>query len=343
MLVSSAQVTLGRVAVTILVVMIVQAGAAQQTRPTFRSGVETVSIYATARSSDGRLVADLTKDDFEIKDNGQLRDITNFSREIVPITVTLMLDMSGSRETRVEWTRAAARAFVDELLPADRAHIGTFGAEIAISPRLTGDHSYLHRVIDEEIWPGGPTPLWASIDAAMSSLDGETGRRVILLLTDGYDSYARLDPEMIAALERINAINASQSIAASRSVAPAPGGSMPLRTQFDDVMSRATRGQFMVYAVTYGAALSSSGVVIGDPINAITKTLTRETGGGFREFGTKQDAVGAMVEVVQELHHQYLLGFEPISADGKLHHVDVRIKRRGVSATATQTYLAAKK
>jgi hypothetical protein len=148
---------------------------------------------------------------------------------------------------------------------------------------------------------------------------------------------------MIAALERINAITSSQSIGASVSYAPTPGGSMPVRTLFDDVKSRALRGQFMVYAVTYGAALTSSGIVIGDPINATTKALTRETGGGFREFDTKQDAVGAMVQVAEELHHQYLLGFEPISADGKLHHVDVRIKRRGVSATATQTYLAAKK
>jgi hypothetical protein len=71
--------------------------------------------------------------------------------------------------------------------------------------------------------------------------------------------------------------------------------------------------------------------------------LALETGGGFRQFENKQDAAQAMVEVVEELHHQYLLGFEPISADGKVHHVDVRTKRHGVIVTATQTYQAAKK
>jgi hypothetical protein len=155
---SSPQITTGRVATAILALMAIRRA---------RGGIDGYGLNSRSKRRTrllsrtclhGRLVADLTKDDFEIKDNGQLREITNFSREIVPITVTLMLDMSGSRETRVEWARAAASAFVDELLPADRARIGTFGAEIAISPRLTGDHSYLHRVIDEEIWPGGPTP-----------------------------------------------------------------------------------------------------------------------------------------------------------------------------------------
>jgi hypothetical protein len=70
-----------------------------QQRPTFRSGVSTVSIYATVRAADGRLVTDLTKDDFEIHDEGKVRDVTVFSSESVPITVTMMLDMSGSRKS----------------------------------------------------------------------------------------------------------------------------------------------------------------------------------------------------------------------------------------------------
>lgn len=315
----------GRVAAVLLAGISALATPAQQTPPTFRSGIETVSVYATARSSDGRLVPDLTKDEFEIKDNGKLRDITIFSRDIVPITVTLMLDMSGSRENRVEWMREAARAFVDELVPADRARIGTFGAEIAISPRLTGDHAYLHRVIEEEIWPGGPTPLWDSVEAAMSSLEGETGRRVILLLTDGYDSYSRgLDP--------------------TRTNRPSTVGvTTPIRTKFDDVLATANRGQFMVYGVSFGAATRPSGAPLGDPLNVSLKLLVHDTGGGFHEFENTKDARAAMVEVGEELHHQYLLGFEPVSTDGKLHRLDVRVKRAGVSATARQSYMAAKK
>jgi VWFA-related protein len=170
--------------------------AAQQERPTFRAGVTTVDVYATVRGSDGALIPDLTREDFEIKDDGVRREVAVFSREIVPITVTMMMDMSGSQEAGGEWMREAGHALVDALLPADRARIGTFGHEIAISPRLTGNPAYLQRVLAEEIWPGGGTPLWQALDRAMTSLANESGRRVVLVLTDGMDSqgvgYARL-------------------------------------------------------------------------------------------------------------------------------------------------------
>ena len=66
--------------------------------------------------------------------------------------------------------------------------LGTFGLEIALSPMLTGDKDTLTRILHEELWPGGGTPLWNALFAAMASLDGETGRRVVLSLTDGEDT-----------------------------------------------------------------------------------------------------------------------------------------------------------
>src|SRR5262245_43700643 len=98
-------------------VLLAGAVLSAQQQPTFRSGVSTVAVYATVRADDGRLVPDLSREDFEIRDNGTPRDITQFSREVVPITVTMMLDMSGSQERGVEWIRDAANAFVDALLP----------------------------------------------------------------------------------------------------------------------------------------------------------------------------------------------------------------------------------
>jgi len=68
---------------------------AQQSQ-TFRSDVQTVAVFATVQDRDGRLLPDLTKDDFKISDNGRLVPIATFSHEILPITVALMLDMSDS-------------------------------------------------------------------------------------------------------------------------------------------------------------------------------------------------------------------------------------------------------
>ena len=151
----------------------------------FRTSVDTVSIYATVSEADGRLVPDLVKGDFTVLDNGQPREITLFSSDIQPITVVVMLDMSASMFSRFVRLRTSTLSFVDALLPQDRAQIGTFGEEIAISPHLTGDKQLLRRVLGNELWPMGGTPIWNALDTAMSALASESGRRVVLTITDG--------------------------------------------------------------------------------------------------------------------------------------------------------------
>jgi Ca-activated chloride channel family protein len=99
-----------------------------------------------------------------------------------------MLDMSGSMERRFMRVRESTLRFVDALHPGDRAAIGTFGSEIAISPMVTGDKSVLKRIVEEEVWPGGGTPLWNAMAVAMSAIAKEPGRRVVLVLTDGADT-----------------------------------------------------------------------------------------------------------------------------------------------------------
>jgi VWFA-related protein len=269
--------------------------AAQQEKPTFRAGVTTVDIYATVRGSDGAFVPDLTREDFEIKDDGVRREVAVFSREIVPITVTMMMDMSGSQEVGGEWMREAGHVLVDALLPADRARIGTFGHEIAISPRLTGDQAYLHRVLAEEIWPGGATPLWQALDRAMTSLANESGRRVILVLTDGVNT---------------------QGVGYGRLVA------------------RSIREGFMVYAV-------GRGLRVGSGLSIDMRNLATDSGGGYRVFPFGREPKGAMLQVVDELHRQYLLGFTPAAFDGKVHKLEVKTKRGGTTVQARKSYLAA--
>ena len=154
----------------------------------FRSSVRTVAVYATVTDREGRLVPDLTRGDFRILDNGRPVQITTFSNDPQPITVAVMLDMSGSMTSRFLRVRESTLHFVEALRPSDRAAIGTFGHEIAISPMLTADTEVLKRVVEEEVWPGGGTPLWNAIYVAMNALAREPGRRVVLVLTDGSDT-----------------------------------------------------------------------------------------------------------------------------------------------------------
>ncbi len=172
----------------LLLSVAVRARPSSGAQATFRSGVDAVALYSTVTSRDGRLVEDLAEAEFRVEDNGRPVPITLFSRDRQPLGVTLVLDMSDSTLSKVFRIRDAARAFVHGLHADDRVRIGTFGSEIAISPAATGDRTVLDRVLLEELWPGGPTPLWNALDTGMTSLADEPGRRAVIALTDGDNS-----------------------------------------------------------------------------------------------------------------------------------------------------------
>jgi len=181
----------------------------------FHSTTQTVPVYATVRDKAGRLVPDLPREAFEIRDNGRVAPITVFSNEIQPLTVVLMLDMSGSMTAGFQVVRNGTLGFINALLPDDRVRIGSFGTEIGLSPHLSGDKALLTRIASEELWPGGSTPLWEALCAGMQSLANEPGRKVVLGLTDGADA----------------------------------GGLAGWKGDFGDTRKLAVRGDFLVYAV----------------------------------------------------------------------------------------------
>ena len=111
----------------------VAAAAVQQ--PTFREAVRTVAIYATVTEPGGRLVPDPAQGDFEVDDNRRPQHVTVFANDIQPITVVMMLDRSGSMRGQFERVEKAAEQFVGELLPADKARIGSFADRIQVDPR----------------------------------------------------------------------------------------------------------------------------------------------------------------------------------------------------------------
>lgn len=155
-----------------------------QERPAFRAGVETVPLFVTVADRRGRPVAGLRQEDFVVLDNGAPRPITVFAATHQPVTAVLMLDMGVPRDIAL-WQQAAGEVFVAALGPGDRARIGTFSSEIAVSPLLSGDKGYLLHVLHEELWPGRQSPIWAAFDHGMSSLAREPGRRVVIVFTGG--------------------------------------------------------------------------------------------------------------------------------------------------------------
>ena len=87
--------------------------AAPQTQPpSFTTGTRTVAVFATVTTARGRLVPDLSRDDFTIDDNGKRQVLTVFSNDIQPITIVMLLDRSGSMKPNFDLEEQAAEAFV---------------------------------------------------------------------------------------------------------------------------------------------------------------------------------------------------------------------------------------
>lgn len=293
--------------------------AAQQP---IRSGARTVAVYATVSDSQGRLVTDLTQDDFEVYDNGRLQPITVFESGMQPITVVMLLDRSGSMAVNFKLVEAAAAQFVTRMLPGDRARIGSFAGRIQIDPRdFTSSHSDLLRILGTELQPAGPTPLWNAVNVGITSLLRQDGRRVILVFTDGMDL-------------------------------PMNRNSVSL----NDVMKRAQEEDVMVYAIglasrfpagrgrgSRGGAAGRSGgrqMIVQQPDPGL-KRIAAESGGGYFELTSAADLGATFARVADELHRQYLIGFEPPALDGKSHEIEVKVKRVA-TVRARRHYVAAR-
>ena len=91
--------------------------------PTFRSGTDTVSVFPTVKDRNGRLVPNLTQDEFEVLDNGKPAVITVFSNRPQPITAAVLVDLSSAARGLFFQTRDGLLSFIDALAPGDRARV----------------------------------------------------------------------------------------------------------------------------------------------------------------------------------------------------------------------------
>jgi Ca-activated chloride channel family protein len=275
--------------------------AAQQ-QPVFKGGTGVVvPIIATVNDGQKRLVPNLTKDDFEIIDNDKPQPISIFDSEVQPISVVVMLDTSGSMTGTISLLRAAAEQFLIRLLPADKARVGAFNDKIQFSSRFTNDRDELVGDV-RDLDYGNGTKLWDAVDASLDELKGIEGRRVILVFTDGDDTASH------ASLGRV--ID---------------------RARVDDVM---------IYAIGLESNYFNGQRMVKSKPDRGLRRIADETGGGYFELEQTSDLAPTFTRVAQELHSQYLMGFQATQLDGKVHKLVVRVKQPGMVARARRSYLA---
>ena len=364
--------------VSIVVVAVTAAAGlvtAQQARPTFRGAADVVSIYATVVDDGGRLVPNLTRDDFEVFDNGERRELTLFANEVQPITVVVMLDRSGSMEPYFERERAAAEQFVLTLQPGDKARLGSFSARVRIEPAdFTNDREALLRILRDDLLDAGPTPLWNATADAMTALMPHGGRRVVLVFTDGEDSPWPGGVNVTAADVRARSQAEDVMVYGIRL-----SDGCPPTTDHDRGL-RAASGQLRKDEAGQARGRSGRPGGLGLPgrlpprlppapvpprvpfpmpperrpekpettgrpcrsaaVDPALQQLAEHSGGGYFQLKTTDDLAATFVRVAQELHQQYMLAFPVAARDGKLHDLDVRVRASGMKVRARRSYVA---
>jgi VWFA-related protein len=278
-----------------------QAPFVRAERP-FRSGIELTSLTATVTDADGRLIIDLDRTAFEVYEDGTRQEISQFTRERVPVGLGVLLDVSDSMfGRRIHDARSAVDRFLFELLDSsDEFFILAFNHMPRPLTLWTHAPDEVRRAL-AGLRPFGGT---AAYDAVLDSLPlierRARQRAALLIISDGADT---------------------ASTASIR-----------------EVKSALLRSDAFVYAI---AIDSPDRQAINTRVNAeALREITNQSGGRTEVVHNSAEIAGASARIADELNHQYVLGYTPAhGADGKYHSIRVRVTAPGHRVRARNGYV----
>ena len=274
--------------------------------------VDVVNILCTVYDQRGALVTDLKKEDFGIFENGKPQKIRYFARETnLPLTLALMVDVSGSVARFVELEKNTAMRFLESVLrPDDQALLMGFSSTIILwqdltpsGPRLKAALQRLHAIPFKGLpAEGQPMPLTLLYDAVLAAsnekLKSVAGRKAMVIISDGLDNGSITKQEAaIAAVETTNTV---------------------------------------VYSICIEAGQSGSFGCTN------LKNLSEATGGRMFQVGKKLSLQEIFKIIEDEMRSQYALGFVPSNRvnDGKFRRLEVKVAQKGLRVRTRKGYYA---
>lgn len=283
---------------------------ASQPESPFKVDVDVVNVLCTVYDKRGALVQNLNRGDFEVRENGKVQELRYFARDTdLPLTVALLVDVSGSVRGWVDTEKDTAAEFLKSVLrPSDQAMLVGFSSTIILWQDLTPNVQRLNaalarlRAVPFRGLPlaGRPMPgtlLYDSVSsAAREKLATVPGRKVVVIISDGLDNGS------------VN--HAEEAIAA---------------VQISDAI---------VYGICYNTGFSGCSFLRG---------LAEPTGGRMFEAGKKTPLSKIFQMIEDELRSQYALGYAPTdrARDGSFRKLQVRV-RGGLRVQARKGYFAAR-
>jgi VWFA-related protein len=303
----------------------------QEPVATLKVNVNLVSLYFTVHDKHGALIPHLTKDDFTVLEDKEPQKIKNFASENdQPLTLGILLDTSGSQQNVLPLEQQAGSAFLSRVLRSkDEAFLISFDVNVDLLSDYTNNAHALARAMDKaqiNVGTGGggvpglgqgPLPtsgaprgtlLYDAVYLAThDKLTQETGRKAIIILTDGEDqgSMEKL-PGAIEAAQKANTIVY--------------------------VLLIADRG-------FYGRGMYTMGYS-GDQQ---MRKMAEETGGRVIDVGNNGKKMeDAFSQIEEELRTQYVASYTPTNAklDGSYRKIDVQCKQEGLKVQARKGYYA---
>jgi VWFA-related protein len=291
-----------------------QSGDSQQPTETLKVNVNVVQLFFNVKDKHGALIPNLTKDDFEVYEDGKPQTMKYFTAETnLPLTLGIMIDASGSQKNVLDMEKEVGGAFLKQVLTdKDEAYVISFDISVDLLQDYTRDVHRLQAALNKVKissdfssgipgMGGGPVPQQNSpgtllYDAVYLSahdmLAKEVGRKAMVLLTDGQDEGSRLKiKDAIEAAQKADAIIY--------------------------VLLCADRGGYFSNGMVY----SGEGEM---------RKLTEQTGGRVINVGNKFDKLrDAFDQIAAELRSQYNIGYTPTNTkqDGTYRKLEIKNKQ----------------
>jgi VWFA-related protein len=170
-------------------VKVIVTGASQQSFPR-------IAVQFEVKRADGKFLLDARRDDFRVTEEGRDVEVVEFqapqNKEAIATTVVLVVDRSGSmeEEDRIGGLKRAVRSFLEKLPEGSKVSVIAFGSDVDRLTDFTTDRAQVQQAVDA-LRPEGATRFYDAIAEALQMLDRESGRRVVLALTDGEDTFSQ--------------------------------------------------------------------------------------------------------------------------------------------------------
>jgi VWFA-related protein len=272
------------------------AGALCAQDATFSADVKVVNLLATVRDRDGKVVKDLTRDDFVIEEDGRPQPIRYFTRESdLPLTVGLLVDTSRSMQTVFEPERIATVKFLDQVLREDRdlAFVMHFDIGVGVLQGFTSSKEKLASALAKLKIPKIPSTLLydAIAKASTDLMKTQSGRKAFILLSDGMD--VRSHTSIGTAIEYAQRAD-----------------TIIYTILFSHRMGRPGRGGA---AGAKGKAARNRQQQKGP---RVIQRLARETGGGYFAVSEDHPIYKIYAQIEEDLRNQYSIGYTPDRAAG---------------------------